>query len=246
MKFDPDLSARQKGKKRGQHSQPVSRTLSEQIYEQLRLEIQSGNLAPGTKLSTNVLKDRFGVSLVTVREALVRLAGESLVTAQEQKGFRVAPISDDDLQDLISLRKLVEGEAITRSIERGDEAWESRLVGAFHELCHIEKRLRTEVQAGSRGEAARLTEVWEEKNGDFHMAVVSACGSPRLLQLYDTLYDQTSRYRRVTFIDPAFVGPSIEIEHRAIFDAVLDRDTVRARHAAALHTERILHYFTGK
>ena len=55
----------------------------------------------------------------------MRLVSERLVTLVGQRGFRVAPLSAYDVEDTMATRLVIEGEALTRSIERGDMAWET-------------------------------------------------------------------------------------------------------------------------
>lgn len=220
-----------------------ARTLAEHAYAALREDIQAGRLAPGTKLRTSVLKARFGVSQGTIREALTRLVGDALVTLEEQRGFRVAPVSATDLHDLIELRKLVEGEGLARSIRLGDDSWEGAVAGVFHELQRVEARLATAIKSGDKAAIAATSTVWEEINARFHLSVISACGSPRLLKLYADLYDQTARYRTVRFLHHGHTLRSVDDEHRAIFDAVLARDVAAAQAASAQHLQQILDFF---
>lgn len=220
-----------------------TKTLAEQAYVQLRADIQSGALLPGAKLSTTAMKLRFGLSLSTVREALTRLVGDTLVTIEGQRGFRVAPVSLSDLRDLIALRKLVEGEALARSMVRGDDGWEGGIVRAFHELERIESRLSAAVASQYDADITELSAIWEERNARFHMSLIAACESPRLVKLYGELYDQTARYRQVSFQHRGQVLQSIDDEHRAIFEAVMARDVCAAQAAAGRHLESIFGYF---
>jgi GntR family carbon starvation induced transcriptional regulator len=220
-----------------------ARTLAEHAYAVLREDIQAGRLAPGAKLRTSVLKERFGVSQGTIREALTRLVGDALVTLEGQRGFRVSPVSATDLHDLIGLRKLVEGEGLARSIRLGDDAWEGSVAGAFHELQRIESRLAGAIGAGDEAAIAATSTGWEEINARFHLAVISACGSPRLLKLYGDLYDQTARYRTISFRHHGNTLRSVDDEHRAIFEAVLSRDVAAAQTASAQHLQQILDFF---
>ncbi len=71
------------------------------------------------------------VSGSTIREALTRLLGEALVTAEGQRGFRVAAASIEDFRDLSAVRRLVETEALRQAIAAGGEAWEADIVAAF-------------------------------------------------------------------------------------------------------------------
>src|SRR3546814_13711371 len=66
-----------------------------------------------------------------VREALSRLDAEGLVISSNQRGFRIAPISIDDLQDLTSVRIDVEINCLKHSLRLGDLGWETNLVAAF-------------------------------------------------------------------------------------------------------------------
>src|SRR5271166_5471253 len=141
------------------------RTLIETAYASLRGEILSGALEPGAKLRTEELRARYDVSGSTIREALTRLLGEALVTAEGQRGFRVAPASIDDFRDLTEVRKLIETEALRQSIVAGDENWESQVVAAFYRLSKVEERL-AENPLGAMGE-------FEERNREFHQALIA-------------------------------------------------------------------------
>jgi DNA-binding GntR family transcriptional regulator len=85
----------------------MARSLVEAAYETIRHEILNGTLQPGTKLRFEMLRKRFGFGASTLREALTRLVGEALVTSEEQRGFKVAPVSFEDLADLTRTRKFV-------------------------------------------------------------------------------------------------------------------------------------------
>lgn len=207
------------------------RTLVEQAYASLRREILDGALEPGAKLRTEELRQRYGIGASTVRESLTRLLGEALVTAEGQRGFRVAPISLDDFSDLTNVRKMIETEALRQSILAGDEAWESRVVAAYYRLSKVEERIREEPQA--------VAPHFEERNREFHLALISACPSAWLHRIYAMLYQQSERYRRVAVINRTR-SRDVHAEHKAIFEAVLARDVERARGLIGEHIDRTL------
>jgi len=120
------------------------RTLIEATYRQLRRDIIEGRLAPGEKLRVEHLKSYYDVSSGTLREALALLISDSLVVAQGQRGFRVAPMSLADLEDLTRMRILLECEALRESMAQGTDDWEADIVSAFHKLTLAEQRLRTD------------------------------------------------------------------------------------------------------
>ena len=205
------------------------RTLIEAAYATLRNEIIDGTLEPGAKLRTEELRARYDVSGSTIREALTRLLGEALVTSEGQRGFRVAAASLGDFRDLTEVRKLIETEALRQAIEVGGEAWEAEIVAAFYRLSKTEERLR-EDPAGTSAE-------FEERNRDFHRALIAACPSPWLHRLHALLYQQSERYRRLVASKRA-IPRDVHAEHQGILDATLARDSDLAVKLAGEHIER--------
>lgn len=208
-----------------------SKTLVEGAYETLRREILDGVFAPDTKLRMEELRSRYNVSGSTVREALTRLLGEALVTSEGQRGFRVAPASLEDFEDLTRVRMLVETEALRQAIAHGDEAWESQIVATFYRLSKVEERLMEDRQGA--------IDDYEARNRDFHSALIAACPSRWLHHIIALLFQQSERYRRMALSSPP-VPRDLHAEHQAIFDATLAREADRASRLLADHIERTL------
>lgn len=207
---------------------PTPKTLVEAAYTRLRRDIIEGLHAPGDKLRVEHLKDQYEVGAGTLREALLLLVTDALVVAQGQRGFRVAPISMADFEDITRTRVLLETEALRQSIARGDEAWEAALVAAFHRLSRAEQRLADHDPG--------VTEEWEKRNRAFHEALIAACPSRWIAHFQHILYQQSERYRRISlFRQP--IARDLHGEHQAIFDATLARDATRA---TSILTEHIL------
>ena len=203
-------------------------TLASRVYEQIRRDILRLALAPGQKLLLEQLKERYDVGLSPLREALSRLASDRLVVSEDQRGFRVAPVSTEDLIDLTRLRQWLESMALRMAIENGDDDWEADLVSAFHRLSKASLR--------DAREPRFLSETWETRHREFHRALVAACGSPRLLQLRDTLYDQSDRYRRLA-VASKYDERDIFSEHKGIFDAAIRRDADAACRLLEAHLD---------
>lgn len=203
-----------------------ARSLIESVYQELRQNIIEGLHAPGEKLRVEHLKSRYEVSSSTLREALALLVSDSLVVAQSQRGFHVAPMSLADVEDLTRTRVLVECAALRDSIEHGDDAWEARIVSAYYSLSRIEERM---VIAG-----ARVFDEWEERNQAFHDALISACVSQRIRHFQALLYRQAHRYRRLSAETTTRHSAAHE-EHQEIFEAAIARDIDRADHAMEKH-----------
>ena len=137
----------------------IGRTLATDVLHRLRDDIISCALKPGERLRFEALRDIYGVSFSTLREALARLASERLVVAEGQRGFLVAPISREDLLDLTRTRVLVERECLRLAMERGDAAWEAQILGAYHRLDRVEARL---------SETGGVSPEWDARHFEFY------------------------------------------------------------------------------
>lgn len=208
-----------------------ARTLVEFAYEALRQDILSGALPPGEKLRVEALKEHYQVGSSTLREALTLLVADALVTAEGQRGFRVTPISIDDIRDITNMRKMMETQALRDAIASGDDNWEATLVAAWHRLSKVEERIYDDPQ-GLSGE-------WEDRNRGFHEALIGASRSRWLRHFRDILYHQSERYRRIALAGRA-VPRNVHDEHRAIFEATMARDADAACHHTAEHIDRTL------
>jgi DNA-binding GntR family transcriptional regulator len=181
-------------------------------YQRIRAEILAGRRAPGERLKILDLAQALEVSPGAVREALSRLVPQQLVVAQDQRGFVVAPLSVEDLLDLTEVRCEIESAALRRAVARGDDAWEARVIVAGHRL----------VRASSSVEPHAPHAEWVDRHMEFHAALVSACGSRRLLDLHAQLYEQSERYRGLSARVESH--RDVTAEHQALVDAALDRD----------------------
>ena len=202
-----------------------ARTLVESSYNRIRSDIIAGKLAPGSKLRIEELRGGYKIGASPLREALNRLAGEGFVTVEEQRGFRVAPVSPDDLRDLSRMRVMLECEALRESIKGGSDDWEANLVAAYHRLQKAEQYFGKD-----------LVE-WEQRNDEFHEALVAACTSSWLLRLRHVLYEQHKRYRFIAILSQQ-EGRDVHREHHDILEATLARDIEAACRATELH----IHY----
>jgi DNA-binding GntR family transcriptional regulator len=199
---------------------------TEDAHVHLRADILACRYRPGERLRILDLAARLGVSHTVVREALSRLSADGLVVAEAQRGFTVAPVSPKELADLTDVRVTIECDALRRSIERGDIAWESRIVASAHAMARTSERVP--------GDAVRLSDAWSSEHHTYHAALVSACESDVLLRLRAALFEQSERYRRLS-VPLADADRDIEGEHEHLTRAVLDRDRERACHLLEEH-----------
>jgi DNA-binding GntR family transcriptional regulator len=204
-----------------------TQTLTDLVYSQLRGDILSGELSPGLKLRVEHLKARYNMGASPIREALSRLTGDSLVSAEGRRGFRVADVSLAELWDITELRVLLETRALRLSIEAGDDHWEAEVLASFHRLSKLDDKL-SEQQPG---------EEWESRHRDFHANLVAASASPWLLDFRGIMFEQSERYRRLALAQSS-AERDVAGEHRSIMEAALDRDAENACALLADHVRR--------
>ena len=195
----------------------------------IRDDILCCRLLPGSKLNIAALAGALDVSLGAVREALSMLQSEALVISEPQRGYTVSPVSLKELDDITEARIAIETLCLRQSLRRGDLAWESAVVAAWHTLSRLSET--------EEGRSQHLSKPWARAHADFHASLVGACGNDWLLRMRATLYEQSERYRRLS-VPLAHAKRDVPAEHKAIFDAVMDRDTERAMAALEDHLRK--------
>ena len=198
------------------------------VYRQLRVDIISCRLKPNEKLRFEALRKRYGAGVGTLREALSHLVSDGLVRIDVGRGFKVSPVSVEDLQDVTSWRIEFETRALETSIGNGDDNWEAEIITSYHLLSKI-KVPRVDAPA---------EEIYDygEKHMRFHNALVAACGSPWLMFFRSALQTQALRYQALAMIDREHMVNRAVDEHQAIMNAVIERDN---KQAMALITHHI-------
>ena len=195
--------------------------LAEAAAVQLRESILEGRLAPNTKLVETDLAATLGVSRIPVREAMAKLAQEGLVTSAWYQGYSVVSLSNEDIEELVTLRD---------SIER--LAWSRAAVMATDEdltqLDAIVEAMRSAVERESYAELVRL-------DIDFHDQAIRAAKHNRLMVAWTAIKWQVALYllnRRVAVDDYHQI---IVEEHSALVDVLRKRDGAFSSQAVSSH-----------
>lgn len=205
-----------------------AKTLTEDVYLQLRADVLAGRLSPGEPLKAAELSARFAVSVAVVREVLTRLAGQGLARSEPNRGFAVTPLSHDDLRALVEARAINESAALRTSLELGDLEWESGVIASHHRLSHT---VEYEVN-----DPTRITEEWASAHTVFHANLIQACGNATLLDICARLWSATELYRRWSL--PHDARRNVPAEHAALMTAALTRDVRRATELLLAHMQR--------
>jgi GntR family transcriptional regulator, rspAB operon transcriptional repressor len=190
--------------------------LRDNVYESLRSDILTCRLAPGDDMREQELAERYAVSRQPVREALLRLEREHLVTVQPRQGYRVNPISLSDARDLLQFRLVLEPACVAEAIESGSDAVlkaldQFRLFSGDHE--------------------AFIT-----YNRAFHTALAEASGNRRMAASLCDLIGQADRLVRVSLANVKGHDPTrLVAEHVALIEAMQRRDSRTANRIIKAH-----------
>ena len=206
----------------------ASRSASSAVYREVKRDILNNELEARSKLQIEALSSRYGVGASPLREALNRLSAEGLVIQQDQKGFRVAPVSQDDLHELTRARLVLDEALLRESINTGDAAWEEALVVAYHRLSRVPNVLP--------GDATRINPAWHAPHKQFHRALLAGVGSPTLLDFSDTMFDRANRYRALS--KRSSTSRDVMAEHKGLMEAALDRAPEEATRLLQDHVNR--------
>lgn len=198
------------------------------VYEALRRDILGGEFRPGAQLGFAALVERYQCSVGLVREALQRLTEQRLVESKANRGFRVVPVSPDDLRELTEARIEIETLALRMAIRDGDTEWEAQLVAAHHRMVS-----QDQFEPGT----ARFTEAWAKAHAEFHKALLAGCPNRRIVAMAGALRDGAELYWR--WSAPLYdQDRDIDGEHRRILEASLARDAAAAEELLRDHISR--------
>lgn len=206
----------------------ASQTRTEEVYHRIKADIVGGLIKPGSQLPFAKLKTDYGASMGVLREALMRLTAEGLTVNQSQLGFKVMSVSLDDLIDLTDTRCTIESLVFKDSISNGDIDWESRVVSTHHRMERTPKHDPKEV--------APVTSAWARAHHDFHIALLSAAKSKRLLGMAESLRAAAEVYRRWS-MPFEVIKRDVSAEHKELVDLALKRDAQGAAASLTRHLQ---------
>ncbi|MCZ0978505.1 GntR family transcriptional regulator [Streptomyces diastatochromogenes] len=184
-------------------------TAQQFVLEELRRAITSGELRPGGPIRQEALAARFEVSRVPLREALKSLEAEGLVVHHVHRGYFVAELSLNDLEEIYRIRELLETEAVRIAVRRLPD-------GTIATLERIQREVE---RAADEGDVAAMAAA----NRLFHFTLIEASGMPRLVRLVTTLWDSTDAYRSLYYTESPHRKQAVR-EHRAVLSALRHGD----------------------
>jgi DNA-binding GntR family transcriptional regulator len=213
----------------GHGASPIPyRSKTDAAYVELRLRILDGRLAPSLPLNQEQLAAELGISTTPLREALRRLESEGFVLMPAHRDVIVKPLDSSELKTLYEVRRELDAFAAAVAAANYDEEDAERMRAACADL---------------RAESDDPISL----NRAFHRSVYLASHNNVLIEVLDTLWDRSDRYRR--FTEGFASAPTVIEEHEAMLETILRRDVEGARElmnthigkATELITDALLH-----
>lgn len=205
-----------------------SLSLTDEIYDKLYNAIMNGEIPSGANLNISSLKEKFGVSLAVIREALLKLTAQGLVEQKPNCGFDVVELNSERLEHVIDARKINEGIALKLALKNGDIQWQSNIIAKAYELEHTPVYLDDEKKD--------INPEWNDRHKAFHYALIEGCGNEVLLSICNYLWNISQIYRKQSLLLKD-ENRNFQEEHKHLMDAVLKRDEKEALELFETHIE---------
>lgn len=195
-------------------------SLSQMVFESLREDILNGRYQSGESLVEMKIAKELSVSRTPVRDALHQLEQEGLVVSTPNRGAVVKSLSAKDIEDIYTVRQLLEGLAARWTCERANQ-------GAIDRLGEIVALMELYTK---RNDSKKLVQL----DTEFHKLLYEACESRVLRQTLHSLHYNSSPSREKNLILPERAANSLR-EHKAIYEAIEKHDADTADRLAAEH-----------
>ena len=207
-------------------------TASDTAYEKIRAFLIAGETRPGDRLTEEQLSQIAGVSRTPVRDAVQRLVRELLLMRTESNRIFVPDWSANEIDEMFTLRQMLEGHAAERAATRVDGEQIETLEAINLELHNAVERDPPDI-------------VWFlDANRRFHEAVMDAAHSPRLAQILATLVEQPVVLHTAQSYSTADLAQSAR-DHDELIAAFRAGDEAWARAVMNSHLRRAFHVFAN-
>ena len=192
-------------------NQPLPSITNQSIADSLRVEILRGKLQGGQPLKQDEIAAQFGVSKIPVREALMQLKAEGLVTFYPNRGAFVSKLSAAEADEIYVMRIALEKEILARAIPH-------LTVSHFKQAGEILSVIDREENIAK----------WGELNWEFHSTLYWPANLPRVMQTIQTLHTNIARYL-VLYLAGMDYQKKSQREHRALLQACRAGEVEKAK-----------------
>jgi len=202
--------------------------LSKKVYRVLKARIIKGGLSQDGKLFEAKIAKRLGVSRTPVREAIKELAAEGLVKMTPNQGVVVINVSIEDLQEVLQIRRALEGLATSMAAEKIHPEEIAKLEGIIQKMRMIVSKPNPDVVA------------YSELNAQLHNLILKVCGNKQLMKICNNLSSSDHRFRiRSLRNNPERLKYSLQ-EHQSIVDVLKEKDSKQAERLSKKHINNVL------
>ncbi len=202
-----------------------SGSLQERVFAQIQDDILNGKYKPGDSLVESKLSKELGVSRTPVREALKQLELKGLVESTPNKGTIVRGISNQDIYDIYTIRMKIEGLAARWAAEKITD----------DELAELKEAVELEEFFTMKNDISQLCKF----DNSFHHIIFKASKSRPLIHTLSNFHYYLQRARSTSLSTPGRARKALE-EHRAILQAIMDRDPERAEKLTEEHVRNAM------
>ena len=200
------------------------RVLADWITASLREAILNGHFEPGEKLDQDLIAEELGTSRTPVREALKRLESEGFIKVRPHYGAFIAEVSRQDIREIYEIRKLLESEVVRQVTPVIPEPV----------LDELERSLAETQALFDAGDSAKHF----ESDVFFHETIISFSENHLLKEMLDGLTNRISMVRRFAQLQPGYHMTESFKEHRAILQAMRQRDPEQVAELMRNHLEQ--------
>ena len=201
-------------------------TLKQHAYQEIFNRLMAGSVQPGGRLSDDALARELGISRSPVREAISQLSTEGLVEYRPRSGAYVKVLGRRELEELYDLREALEGHAAAKAAQRIDQP-------AIDELAQVVQGMREIVlecrATPTRSAGGEMTERFLANDLQFHMAILTAAGNQRLLNMVRDLRIMTRVFGFVPVEHDLKIVASAYRYHTTVLRALVRRDSAAAQ-----------------
>ncbi len=198
-------------------------SLRGRVFSRLHNDILNGFIRPGESLIETKLSEEFKVSRTPIREALRQLELEGLVEIVPNKGAVVTGITAKDIEDIYSIRVLIEGLAVR---------WATSKI-TQEEVNELKEALELEEFYTKKKDKVNIAKC----DSRFHEILFKASKSMPLRKMLKTFHNFVQRARNISFENPKRAEESLQ-EHIDIFNAILEGDVKRAEELTNKHVQK--------
>jgi DNA-binding GntR family transcriptional regulator len=203
------------------------------IYRKLKELIINNEIEPGSQIREKYFAQRFGVSVVPVREALVRLEAEDFIEKFQGQLATASNITIKDVKEIFEIRDIIE-----RGVAR-----HAALIEDKKSLIEKRKEYITKTSDGKIMTDREADIIFD----DLHIFIADIAGNKKLKYMYNNVIERIKRIRNL-FKDRTDKKRLAELidDHLKLLDAIIDGDPKNVERLVDQHLEKSMVYFVKR